>query len=274
MTHDLPEFDPAAFVTSSDTLYSLSRKGAGSTAPLTSALVGQVLEAGIAAAMARPTARLAVPMLLVLDEAANICPLPDLPDMYSWLRKHAIMPMVFLQSPAQGVEAWGETGFKAITSQSVHIYGGNVDDRHYLEHWVALCGTAQIAHTSTSRGRGGAQPLDRLAHRTGLRRRRPRRPAPGPGPGPVPGEPARADPQTLLVHRPARRRPCTPPAAPPASPTTRPPPRPGAGCAPPHHPARPPRPRSWRSTPRPDHHRTGQSTTPPSGRDHHAAREL
>ena len=156
VTHDLPEFDPVAFVTSGDTLYSLSRKGAGSTAPLTSALVGQVLEAGIAAAMARPTARLAVPMLLVLDEAANICPLPDLPDMYSWLRKHAIMPMVFLQSPSQGVEAWGETGFKAITSQSVHIYGGNVDDREYLEHWVALCGTAQIAHTSTSRGPGGA----------------------------------------------------------------------------------------------------------------------
>ena len=154
-THQLPELDIAAFAASTDTLYSLSQKGAGSTASLTSALVGEVLHAAIQAAKQQPNARLAVPMLLVLDEAANICPLPDLPDMYSWLRKHAIVPMVFIQSRPQGEAAWGRDGWEAITSQAVHIYGGNVDDATYLEHWAKLVGDAQVASTTHSRGPGG-----------------------------------------------------------------------------------------------------------------------
>ncbi|HEY5841025.1 MAG TPA: TraM recognition domain-containing protein, partial [Mycobacterium sp.] len=117
-------------------------------------LVGQIFEAGVAAAVARPSGRLQVPLVAVLDEAANICPLPDLPDQFSWLGKHAVVPLVFVQSPAQGEQAWGQAGFKAMTSQAVHIYGGNVDDKTYLEHWVALAGPADVAHVTESHGRG------------------------------------------------------------------------------------------------------------------------
>jgi hypothetical protein len=68
-------FDPDAFPVSTDTLYLLSKDGAGSSGPLVAALTDQVMRYGVRRAEARG-GRLDPPMLAMLDEAANICPWP------------------------------------------------------------------------------------------------------------------------------------------------------------------------------------------------------
>ncbi|MFR9753947.1 type IV secretory system conjugative DNA transfer family protein [Nocardia sp. 004] len=143
--HSLPEFNPEAFATSSDTLYALSKEGPDSAAALTTALVGQVLDQAEAAGARTGTGRLPVPMMAVLDEAANVCRLQSLPDQYSHFGSRGIIPITILQSPAQGKKVWGETGFKIMCdAASVLWYGGNIDDRDFLttlsdlidDHWV------------------------------------------------------------------------------------------------------------------------------------------
>ena len=46
--HDLPKFDPQAFVTSTDTMYALSMEGAGSATALTTALADTIFKASVA----------------------------------------------------------------------------------------------------------------------------------------------------------------------------------------------------------------------------------
>lgn len=85
-THGVREFNPASYVRTSDTLYSLSREGRGNAAPIVTALTVAVCEAAEEYAITQPQGRLPVPLVAVLDEAANVCRWPALPDLYSPLR--------------------------------------------------------------------------------------------------------------------------------------------------------------------------------------------
>lgn len=85
-----PRFDPEHFATSKDTLYLLSKKG-GPAAAVVAALADAVFTAG-AEAGERNGGRLPEPMRAVLDEAANICKIADLPDLYSHLGSRGITP--------------------------------------------------------------------------------------------------------------------------------------------------------------------------------------
>ncbi|MDI9894148.1 type IV secretory system conjugative DNA transfer family protein [Rhodococcus sp. IEGM 1381] len=79
------EFVVEDFVTSTDTLYALSKEGPDSSSALTTALIGSIIDAAQRVARRSPRGRLPVPMLGVLDEAANVCRLPELPAWYSHL---------------------------------------------------------------------------------------------------------------------------------------------------------------------------------------------
>jgi hypothetical protein len=76
-------FVPETFVTSIQTLYSLSKEGAGIAGPLVTALTAATIEAAEEHAARSRGGRLATPLLAVLDEAANVCRWKDLPDLYS-----------------------------------------------------------------------------------------------------------------------------------------------------------------------------------------------
>ena len=93
-----PQFEPHAFVRSSDTLYSLSKEGRGTAGPLVTALAAATVEAAEEYATTQPGGRLQVPMLGVLDEAANVCRWHDLPDLYSHYGSRGIVLMTILQS--------------------------------------------------------------------------------------------------------------------------------------------------------------------------------
>jgi len=109
-TAGIPEFDVAAFVTSTDVLYLLSQGGPGSPAPLVAAFTDAVLRAGELRARASAGRRLDPPLLSVLDEAANICRLRQLPNLYSYYGSHGLPIITILQSYPQGVDVWGPRG--------------------------------------------------------------------------------------------------------------------------------------------------------------------
>ena len=153
--HDLLELDPVAFAASHDTLYALSKEGRDSASALTTALVGRIFDAAQARARRSPAGRLALPLVAVLDEAANICKLTDLPDQYSHFGSQGIVVLTVLQSPAQARKVWSEDQFAALLSASnVHYYGGGITDDRYLESLSHQVGDHDVSRWSTSHGRG------------------------------------------------------------------------------------------------------------------------
>jgi hypothetical protein len=64
-------------------MYSLSKEGRGSGGSLVTALSVAICEAAEERAKVSPGGRLAVPLVVVLDEAANVCRWRELPNLYS-----------------------------------------------------------------------------------------------------------------------------------------------------------------------------------------------
>src|SRR5699024_10594670 len=103
-----PQFDPEAFVKSTDTIYLISREGGGSARAITAALVMSILHTAERVASRQAGGRLSTPLMAVLDEAANVVRWPELPDLYSHYGSRGIVVSTFFQSFEQGVEAFGE----------------------------------------------------------------------------------------------------------------------------------------------------------------------
>ncbi|MFF7995074.1 type IV secretory system conjugative DNA transfer family protein [Kitasatospora xanthocidica] len=159
-TGERPEFKPADFVRSTDTLYSLSREGKDSAGPLVTALTVAVVEAAEELATEMPGGRLAVPLLGVLDEAANVCRWSDLPDLYSHYGSRGIVLMTILQSWDQGIEVWGEKGMaKLWSAANRRVYGGGVSDTRFLGDLSTLAGEYEVDTYSASYGGGQGSGL-------------------------------------------------------------------------------------------------------------------
>lgn len=154
-----PQFDPADFVRGKNsrrgTLYSLSKEGRGTAGPLVTALTVAVVEAAEELAAQSAHGRLAVPMLGVLDEAANVCRWRELPNLYSHYGSRGIVLMTILQSWSQGVDVWGESGMnKLFSAANVFVYGGGVREERFLESLSKIVGNYDRVSSSTSTGRG------------------------------------------------------------------------------------------------------------------------
>ncbi|OBA66223.1 hypothetical protein A5780_00295 [Nocardia sp. 852002-20019_SCH5090214] len=94
------------------------------------------------------------PMLLVLDEAANVVRWRDLPKLYSHFGSRGIVVLTILQSWAQGVRCWGEDGMRALLSATnVLTLGAGLKDTGFLRDISELVGSHHELVTSTSRGR-------------------------------------------------------------------------------------------------------------------------
>lgn len=150
------QFVPADFVRSSGTLYSLSKEGRGSAGPLVTALTVAVAEAAEEYAKTQPGGRLAVPMVAVLDEAANVCRWRELPNLYSHYGSRGICVLTILQSWSQGVEVWGRDGMRKLWSAAtVKVYGGGVTEVEFLSELSQLIGEYERPTTSTSTSKQG-----------------------------------------------------------------------------------------------------------------------
>ncbi len=137
----LPSFDPSEFPSSSDTLYALSREGEGSGGPFVAALTAHVCEAAERLASLSVSGRLPVPLVVELDEAANIVRWPELPKLYSHYGSRGILLHTYLQSWTQGTEAWGEYGMRSMWSAAtIRVLGAGVADEKFLSEFSSLIG--------------------------------------------------------------------------------------------------------------------------------------
>ncbi|QVJ03486.1 type IV secretory system conjugative DNA transfer family protein (plasmid) [Nocardiopsis eucommiae] len=146
----LPSFDADSFVVSQETLYLMSKAGAGAAAPLVAALTDRVLRAGENAAE-QQGGRLDNPLIAVLDEAANICKIADLPDLYSHFGSRGIIPVTILQSRKQGVGVWGENKFDALWGAATRkIIGAGIDDPTLARDLSTMVGQHDVTVSSVS----------------------------------------------------------------------------------------------------------------------------
>lgn len=160
--HPRPTFNPHDFTDSSDTLYLLSREGEGSAGPLVAALTVAVVEAAETQATGSPGGRLAVPLVAVLDEAANICRFRNLDSYYSHYGSRGIVILTILQNWAQGEQVWGKTGMEKLWSAAnIKLYGGGVDDDRFLTRLSDLIGHYDQATTSHTTNTGSGHSRGR-----------------------------------------------------------------------------------------------------------------
>lgn len=147
-----PQFHPEKFVRGArDTLLALSKEDDGSFGPVTAALTKAVLDAAEEYAARDCGGRLPVPMVGMLDEAANTCKIPDLPKKYSFYPGYGIQLSTILQNWAQGVTAWGETGMKQLwAAATFRIVGAGAEDMDFLEKVSKRIGKMDIHRWNTS----------------------------------------------------------------------------------------------------------------------------
>jgi type IV secretory pathway TraG/TraD family ATPase VirD4 len=151
----MPQFRPEQHVLSRDTLYLLSKDGGGSAAGVIAAAADSVLRAGVVAAE-RMGGRLDPPMTAVLDEAANVCRISDLPDLYSHLGSRGINIVTLLQSYRQGVRVWGEAGMDALWgAATIKLLGAGLDDADFVEKVSRLVGEHDVSTVSYSKSKDG-----------------------------------------------------------------------------------------------------------------------
>lgn len=156
----IEEFDPWSLFTGADapTLYLLSKEGGGNSSPVVTALVARVTDVAERAAQARG-GRLDPSLVLMLDEAANICPLASLPAQYSHWGSRGIQALTILQSYKQGARVWGREGMDALwSSATVKIAGAGIHDTELLRMLSELIGDHWVpkppSHTNQRRGEG------------------------------------------------------------------------------------------------------------------------
>ncbi|MCW2599458.1 MAG: Type secretory pathway VirD4 component-like [Frankiales bacterium] len=152
------QFNPADFLDSRGTLYLLGTTGAQlSVAPLISALIEDLLDTARSRAATLPAGRLDPPLFLLLDEAANIAPIPTLPNLLADGGGTGITTVAILQSLAQARARWGEAGADALWDASTTkvVLGGlaHADD---LSRISRLVGDIDQPTLTRSHGAGGS----------------------------------------------------------------------------------------------------------------------
>ncbi|MGP3775455.1 type IV secretory system conjugative DNA transfer family protein [Streptomyces sp. SDT5-1] len=154
-TQKVREFTPEAFAISTDTLFLLSKDGGGSASAIIAAAADAVMREAVLQAE-RDGGRLDAPMLAILDEAANVCKIADLPDLYSHLGSRGVIPVTILQSYRQGVRVWGEAGMDALWSAAtIKLVGSGIDDADFADKLSRLVGDHEVRTVSVSTSESG-----------------------------------------------------------------------------------------------------------------------
>ncbi|MEV3853159.1 TraM recognition domain-containing protein [Streptomyces sp. NPDC050095] len=149
------EFRPEAFAASKDTLFLLSKDGGGSASAIIAAAADAVMRSAVLQAE-RDGGRLDAPLLAILDEAANVCKIADLPDLYSHLGSRGVIPITILQSYRQGVRVWGEAGMDALWSAAtIKLVGSGIDDADFADKLSRLVGDHDVRTVSVSTSESG-----------------------------------------------------------------------------------------------------------------------
>lgn len=158
-----PDFDPASFVASGDTVYvAAPAHHQVLVAPLVVGLLDDVRRAQYRRAAA-PGGADGPAVLLALDELANIAPLPELPSMVSEGGGQGLVTLACFQDLSQARHRWpGQAdGFPSLFGTTVVLPG--IGDVATLEALSVLSGDHELVVRSVSRGQGQSdRPLTDL----------------------------------------------------------------------------------------------------------------
>jgi type IV secretory pathway TraG/TraD family ATPase VirD4 len=150
-------FDVGQFLDQHGTLYLVGSTGAQlSVAPLVAALIEDVVETGRRRGAASAHGRLDPPLLLLLDEAANIAPIPSLPSLLSDGGGSGITTVAVLQSLAQARARWGEAHAESMwDAATIKVVLGGLAHAEDLQRISRLAGEIDDVTESVTRGGSG-----------------------------------------------------------------------------------------------------------------------
>ena len=166
--------DVDAFVRGgTDTLYLVSEGGEGiSTAPLVTAFASAIVSCARRLSQTRPGGRLDPPLTFVLDEAANVAPLPDLPMMMADGGGRGMSTWAFVQSFAQLRARWGRDGADSIWgASSIKLLLGGCTEADDLEKISRVVGDRRVRRQSHS-SPGGLVSRAQVSTSTSMERER------------------------------------------------------------------------------------------------------
>jgi type IV secretion system protein VirD4 len=168
--------DPVGLLDGNDTLYLCApAHDQRRLRPLFATLVSQVLEAAYARS-GRHGAPLDPPVLVVLDEAANVAPLAELDVLASTAAGHGVQLVTVWQDLAQLHARYGPRAGSVVNNHRVKVFLSGIADPGTLEHASALIGDAELRSWATTvDGAGSTSRTDspatrRLAPADALRR--------------------------------------------------------------------------------------------------------
>jgi type IV secretory pathway TraG/TraD family ATPase VirD4 len=149
-----PNFDPDAFVRSSDTVYiCFPASEQEQLAPLVVAFLETVRRATYSREPGWP------PVSFVLDEVANIAPLPGLPALVSEGGSQGLVTLACLQDLSQARARWGAAAEGFLTLFGVKLVLPGIADLRTLQLVSALAGDHNVAMQSVTRTGNAAMVL-------------------------------------------------------------------------------------------------------------------
>lgn len=141
-------------------LYLLGKDSPHSTvSPLVTAIAEDVLDQAEKLAFTKPTRRLDPPLLVALDEAANIAPLPSLRQRVADGRGRGLSVMYFVQAWASAVARFGKHNAAELNgfTNNTLVFGGS-GETDFLEDLEKRCGKTRVVRTSATSGRSPQMP--------------------------------------------------------------------------------------------------------------------
>lgn len=147
-----PDFDAASFCDSPSTLYVCATgRHQAALAPMVVGLLTEIRAAAFARHARRGTEDGRItPVVLALDEVANIAPLPELPSMVSEGGGQGLLTLACLQDLSQARRRWGAAadGFLSLFGNTVVLAG--IGDVRTLQALSALAGDEEVITRSVS----------------------------------------------------------------------------------------------------------------------------
>lgn len=117
--------------------------------PLFSGLLAEVLDTAFEEA-ARRGAPLDPPLLVVLDEAANVAPLGDLDVVAATAAGHGVQLVTVWQDLAQISARYGQRAATVVNNHRAKVVLSGISDPATLEHMSALIGEEEVGQSSTT----------------------------------------------------------------------------------------------------------------------------
>ena len=162
------QIDPDQLLDGRNTLYLIGdAKASKLLRPIFLALLGEIVDRAYERATLAG-GRLALPLLLGLDEAGNVAPLPNLAEIASTAPSHNIQIVSIFHDLAQARSRYGRQAETVVNSHRARMLLPGVADLDTLRYFSDLVGEEEVRESSRTTGAGAGGGT-----RTSSRRRRP-----------------------------------------------------------------------------------------------------